>query len=319
MGSLLEKKTIVITGGTSGIGLHSAIGLAKKGHRIIVTGRDSERGQSGVDQIKTDSGNDDIHLALADVSKLSEVKRLGEELVSRFSKIDVLVNNAGHLASERILIDEGIEMSFAVNVVSPIVLTEALLPSLENAKPARVINITGGSPKSKLNIDDLDGAKKFSTMSVYNNSKRALEAATLAQARRLQQKGIYVNLVYPGPASTTMTRAMTSKSLPVLMRPLWPIFSRLMQKDDDGESAKKASRSTVWAAGAEELITRSGLYYNTKSKLTSLSSSVRKEINQDAVMKRIHQIENEKEGTIALCGCKQTGNPPFCDGTHSSL
>ena len=104
-------KTIVITGATGGIGLHSAIGLAKTGARVIVTGRNAERGTTAVARIREEAGSETVELAIGDLSSIAGVDALADELSSRLDRIDVLVNNAGLLATERGVSADGFELA----------------------------------------------------------------------------------------------------------------------------------------------------------------------------------------------------------------
>lgn len=127
------KKTVVITGGTGGIGKYTAIALARAGARVVVTGRDSVRGEAGVKAIREASASDDVHLALGDLARLDGIAALASAITLRHPKIDVLVNNAGLLAQTRSVTSDGIESDLAVNVVAPYVLTHALSDALEAA------------------------------------------------------------------------------------------------------------------------------------------------------------------------------------------
>jgi len=287
-----EKKVIVITGGTGGIGFQSAAQLAEMGHCIVVTGRNQQRGEAAVERLQSESGNDDVHLVIGDLSEPANIPALATELIEKFPRIDVLVNNAGYLASDHRVNSLGLEQSFATNVVAPVLLTNALLPALRAGSPSRVINLTGGSPGSSLDVKNLNWSKKFSTFGVYNNSKRAMEAASLAQARMLEKEEVFLNIVYPGAASTAMTRKMTSKSLPLLLRPLWPLFSAIMQKDDGGKSAKKASQSTVWAVDAPELHRKSGIYHDMKIRKKKLTKHVNNTQNQEFVLSEVMKVHD---------------------------
>lgn len=280
------SKTIVITGGTSGIGFNSAIGLAKKGDRIIVTGRNKERGEAGVAKIKEASGNDDIHLALGDLSVQSEIQALAQDLISRFEKIDVLINNAGMFANELTHTPDGFELDFAVNVVAPYTLTHALAPALEAAKPARVLNVTGGPPTGSINLENLQAEQGFSGMRTYSHAKRSMDTMSVALAKEMEPRGIYVNVVYPGSASTTMTQGVKPTDLPWYVRPLFPLF-RLFMRDDDGKGAAKAARSSIWGAHADETVGKSGQYFDTNSKLTQFHPSMLDPKNQQAVLDTI--------------------------------
>lgn len=284
------SKTIVITGGTGGIGLHTAIGLARTGARIVVTGRDSTRGEAAVARIRSESGNESVELVIGDLSDASSTDALAAALLERCPTLDVLVNNAGLMTQERRENADGIEADFAVNVVAPHRLTRALAPSLEAAAPSRVLVLTGGSAEGKLLVDDLMAEKSFIPLPAYSNTKRAAEAMSLALAEELAPRGIGVHVVYPGRASTAMTQAMTPSSLPWFMRPAWPLFRILIPKDDGGKSAEAASRSSVYAATTSDLDGKQGQYVNTKSEITRLHPSVYAPENQAAVMAIVDRV-----------------------------
>ncbi|MEL6343155.1 MAG: SDR family NAD(P)-dependent oxidoreductase [Myxococcota bacterium] len=281
------KKTIVITGGTGGIGLQSAIGLAKTGARIVVTGRNKGRGESGVQQIKDASGNDDVHLAIGDLSIQTGIQQLAADLLERLDKIDVLINNAGMFASEFTQTADGFEIDFAVNVVAPYTLTHLLAPALSAARPARVLNVTGGPPTGKIDVTNLQAEKGFNGMSVYSHSKRAMETMSLALAREMAPQGVFVNVIYPGSASTSMTQGVTFSDLPWYMRPLYPLFM-LLTRDDGGKGARKAARSSIWGADAPETVGNSGQYFDTNCKPATFHASIHDVANQAAVLKVIH-------------------------------
>lgn len=283
-------RIVVITGGTGGIGYHTAVGIAKTGARVVVTGRNRERGEAAVEAIKAESGNANVELAIGDLAEQAGLHALADELLERFDRIDVLINNAGLLAQERWETSDGVEGHFAVNVLAPHLLTQRLLPALEAARPARVVNVTGGPKSGKVDIDNLQAEKGFSTMSSYGMSKRAMETMVLAQAKELEARGVFINVVYPAPASTPMTQEMTAKSLPWFMRPIWPIFSAFMQRDDGGKSAEKASRSSVWAASADVTASASGQYFGTDCKPAQFHASQRDASNQAAVMKTLEGV-----------------------------
>jgi NAD(P)-dependent dehydrogenase (short-subunit alcohol dehydrogenase family) len=279
-------KTIVVTGGTGGIGLQTAIGLARAGAQVVITGRDRQRGEAALEVLRAHAGPADVHLALGDLSRRAEVRRLAEELRSRFPRIDVLINNAGSLATRRITTPDGLELDVAVNVAAPVLLTRALVPALAAAAPARVINVTGGMPFGGLDVDFLRAAKQGPGLAWYSMTKRALEAASLALADELAPRGIHVNVVYPGGASTQMTQAMTPSMLPWFMRPMWPLFRTIMA-DDGGRGAQKAARSSIWAATTAELEGVSGRYFDTECRPAKLHKTIRDPENQRQVLSLI--------------------------------
>ncbi|MEM7738191.1 MAG: SDR family NAD(P)-dependent oxidoreductase [Deinococcota bacterium] len=261
----MHNKTILITGGTSGIGRETAIGLAKLGARVIVTGRDPHRGERAIKIIQQESHNHNIHLLLADLSTQAEVRGLAEKFQASFDRLDVLINNLGLLEGQLGMTSEGVEADFAVNVVTPFLLTHLLLDSLKKSDFARVINVTGGMPGAQLDLDNLQAEKGFQALKHYTNTKVAMMAMSLTFAETLEGTDIVLNVCYPGGASTNMTRAMTPSYLPWFMRPFFPLF-KLMARDDAGKSAAKAARSSIYLASSAKIAGVTGKYFNTNSK-----------------------------------------------------
>ena len=277
-------RTIVITGGTGGIGLYTAIGLAKTGARILVTGRDATRGQAAVARIQQESGHDAVELVTGDLSTKAGVAALADALLEATDRIDVLVNNAGMMAQERIVNDDGLELDFAVNVVAPYELTQRLRPALAAGSPSRVLVVTGGKASGPFDSSDLQSERSFVPLVNYTMTKRAAEAMSLAIADELAADGIFLTIVYPGRASTAMTQAMTPSSLPWFMRPAWPVFRILIPKSDGGKSAEKAARSSVFAATTDTLEGKGGLYVDTNQQIADLHPTVHDATNQSRVM-----------------------------------
>ena len=148
-----QDRTILITGATGGIGLQSAQGLAKTGARLLITGRNPERGEAAVQEIRDRTGNPNVVFVQGDLSSIGGIDRLAREVLTKANTIDVLVNNAGYLGRELLRSEDGLEMHFAVNVLAPWRLTHALLPALRNADAARVLNVTGGDKPARVDPD----------------------------------------------------------------------------------------------------------------------------------------------------------------------
>ena len=275
-----KGKTIVITGATGGIGINTAIGLAQKNNganRIIITGRNAERGQAAVQRITKETGNSNVALVLTqdmDLSTAVGVQALAQALLKETnSVIDVLVNNVGYLSDELKHNDEGLEMHFAVNVALPWRLTMALLPALEKTS-ARVVNVTGGEETAgPIDVDNLQAEKGFAGLMTYGHSKSVSEAMSMALAQKLKSNNITVNVVFPGRASTAMTQeSFTFQSLPGLMKLFYPLMW-LMFRDDGGKSAAKAATSSIFAATNASLQGVTGKYYNSTAKEQSLHAT----------------------------------------------
>ena len=140
----MRDKVCVITGGTDGIGKAAAYGLALQGARLLVHGRDPDKGARAVAELKARSGNPAIDLLQADFSSLADVRRLAAALLERTPRIDVLINNAGGIFVKRTLSQDGHEMTFAVNHLAPFLLTSLLIDALKGAAPSRIFRLMVG-------------------------------------------------------------------------------------------------------------------------------------------------------------------------------
>jgi NAD(P)-dependent dehydrogenase (short-subunit alcohol dehydrogenase family) len=135
-------KVVLITGGTSGIGKAAATALAGMGATVVITGRNEERGKRALQEIREESGNDGVELILADLTVQDEVRRLAEELRERHNQLEVLVNNAGLVLSERTETPDGIETQLAINHLAPFLLTNLLLDLLKESAPSRIVTVS---------------------------------------------------------------------------------------------------------------------------------------------------------------------------------
>ncbi len=195
----MEGKTCVVTGATSGIGAAAVRELARMGAHVVVAGRDAERCQTTVDAIRAATGNAAVESVVADLSSLAEVRRLASELKVRYPRIDVLANNAGAYFAKRAETSEGIERTWALNVLAPFLLTSLLLDRLEASAPARVINTSSNAhERARLRPEDLDGRPKPAGFRAYGRSKLALNLLTYEFARRVDPKAVTVNAYHPG-------------------------------------------------------------------------------------------------------------------------
>jgi NAD(P)-dependent dehydrogenase (short-subunit alcohol dehydrogenase family) len=264
-----NERVVVITGGTGGIGFHSAVAIARTGARVIVTGRDRERGEAAVRKMIDASDNAQCELVVGNISSIASVDALARDIMDRTSRISVLVNNAGYLGNTKEVSEDGLEMHFAVNVLSPWRLTHALLPALKAAGTARVVNLTAGdnAPGTQVPLDanNLQAEKGFRGLLTMAHSKSAMESMSLALAKELENDGITVNVVFPGRASTAMTRSLSLKGLPGPMKLFMPCMMCLFRKDG-GKGAARCAKSTVFAATDPEVSGLTGKYFGSNTK-----------------------------------------------------
>lgn len=287
----MKNKIVLITGATGGIGKQTALSLAKMGARVIITGRSKQSGEAAVAEIKQISGNSQVDLLIGDLSAQADVRSLAEQFNAKYDRLDVLINNAGNVASARILTVDGIESNFAVNVVAPFLLTYLLMDSLKASPSARIITLMGGDVPSKLDVGNLQSERSFDGLNSYSQSKLAMMALMYEFSRRVQGANVTINVCYPGQASTNMTRSVTPEMLPAAMRFIFPIF-KLMTRPDGGKSAEKASRSSVYLASSPEVEDVSGKYFDTKSKMAEWPLAVLDQSTRQKIWEVAKQISH---------------------------
>lgn len=284
-----SQKSVIITGGTGGIGYQSALGIAKTGAHVVITGRNLQRGEHAKQQLIIDSNNENVELVIGDLSSIEGIDLLAAAILETVEHIDVLINNAGYLGNQYSKSADDLEMHFAVNVLGPYRLTNALLPALKKSDEARVLNITGGDKPSSIDPTNLQAEKGFKGLMTYTHSKSILEALSIYMATELAPKGITVNILFPGRASTMMTRSLTMNGLPGVMKLMHPFF-RWFFKDDNGKSACIAARSTVWAATTDDLDGVTGLYFDTHTNNQRLHPTAYDETIQHTIIDLITSV-----------------------------
>lgn len=203
----LRGKVMLVTGSTDGIGKETALELARRGATVIMHGRDLGRCQRALDEAVRTTRNRSLGCFAADLSSLAEVRKLAEDITSRYERLDVLVNNAGVFMTSRRLSTDGYEMTFAVNHLAPFLLTHLLLDLLKKSAPSRVITLTSvAHQRATLDLDNLQGDKGFTAYGAYALSKLGNVLFTYELAERLRGSGVAVLCVHPGVVGTKLLR-----------------------------------------------------------------------------------------------------------------
>jgi NAD(P)-dependent dehydrogenase (short-subunit alcohol dehydrogenase family) len=213
----LKGKTVLITGSTDGIGKQTSLRLACQGASVILHGRDIQRLQKAREEIALKSGSQPAAAFLADFGSLAQVKTMADQIIEDVPRLDVLINNAGVFSKQRVITEDGLEISFQVNHLSPFLLTNLLLPLLIKSAPSRIVTVTSSlHSKAILDFDNLQSEKNYDGIQAYALSKLGNIFMTLELAERLADMGVTANCVHPGGVDTKMLRtAMGIQGIPV--------------------------------------------------------------------------------------------------------
>ena len=257
-------KTILITGATDGIGKHLAKKLASEGHQVILHGRNPQKLELALQEVRAVSVRGRVSSYLANFSKLDDVYRFGEEIKRDFQRINVLFNNAGlYAGKERKASAENVELTFMLSVLVPYILTTELSPLLEKASDGRVIN-TSSYMHHFAKVKDLDFGfeTNYNPGLAYNNSKLYTIWMTRYLARDFFLRGsnITINAYHPGLISTNLGNdssvEKTKKSL----------FGRLMKSFS--KNLDEGIETGYYLTLSEEIIGLTGYYFDDKTVKT---------------------------------------------------
>jgi retinol dehydrogenase 12 len=260
----MDGKVCIITGATSGVGRAAAQGLAERGATVGVVGRDPAKGRDAVAEIQKSAIHPDSVVFLrADLAELQQVRDLAAQIRERFGRVDVLVNNAGLINVKRSVTRDGYENTFAVNHLAHFLLTGLLLDLLKKAAPSRVINVSSDAHKiGKLDLDDLQSEKSYSTFGVYARSKLANIYFTYELARRLEGTGVTVNAMHPGAIASNFGKN-NGRLSQLVMRLVKPFFLTPVQ----------GAETAVYLATAPEVEGVTGRYFYKKKDVPSTTRS----------------------------------------------
>ncbi len=280
----LAGKVCMVTGATSGIGKVAARELAQRGAEVVVVGRNEARCEATVSQIRQQTANPSVEFLLADLSSQQEIRRLAREFESRYSRLDVLVNNAGAIMLSRRESVDGIEMTLALNHLAYFLLTNLLLDKLKSSAPARIVNVSSNShERAKLDFDDLQNRRRYWGFRAYAWSKLENILFSYELARRLEGTGVTVNALHPGLVGTNFLA--NNGALGRLLKMLVVI---------KGISPERGARTSIYLASSPELETVTGRYFFQEQEVPSSSASY----DEDAA-RRLWQLSAEMTGLAA--------------------
>jgi NAD(P)-dependent dehydrogenase (short-subunit alcohol dehydrogenase family) len=204
----MTSKLCIVTGATSGIGLETAIGLAKQDWHVVMAGRNAQKAESARKKVWAAAPEAKVDVLLADFASLQAVRDLAATILKHYERIDVLVNNAGQFAMQRTETKDGFETNFGVNHLAPFLLTNLLLDRLKASGSARIVTVASvAHRRAHLDFDDLQCTRDYNWLRAYSRSKLANILFTRELAKRLQGTSVTANCLHPGIVATNIGHA----------------------------------------------------------------------------------------------------------------
>jgi retinol dehydrogenase-14 len=274
-------KTALVTGGTSGIGKASAVAFAAMGANVVIVGRNPERGEAALRDIKGQSHSDSVELMLADLSVQGEVRRLADQFLERHERLDVLANNAGLVQSRRTETADGIETTLAVNHLAPFLLTNLLLDRLKESAPSRVITVSSEAERmGNIDFDDIQSRQKYKGFAAYGKTKLANIMFTYELAERLKGTFVTANCLHPGAVGTNFGK---NNAGPMAL------FFRLAKPFM--RSPERGADTLIWLASSADVDGVSGKYFSDRKEIEA-----KEIVNDPAARRRLWELSEELTG-----------------------
>jgi NAD(P)-dependent dehydrogenase (short-subunit alcohol dehydrogenase family) len=251
----MQGKVVVVTGSNDGIGKETAVGLAAQGATTVLACRNQEKADATAREVTRRTGNDDVHVVALDLADLASVEEAAAQILSRWDRLDVLINNAGGIWTARQETAQGLEQTFGVNHLGHFLLTGLLLDRLTESAPSRIINLTSVGHHAAwrgMRFDDLQSEKRYATMDAYGRSKLANILFTRELAARVAGSGVTVNAVHPGPVRSGF-------GMDGDMGGLMGLGNRLVRPFEISPSA--GARTSVYLATSPEVEGVTGRYW----------------------------------------------------------
>jgi retinol dehydrogenase-12 len=250
----MAGKVVVITGGNSGIGFAAAREIAKRGAQVVITSRDTRKGEIAIGIIRRYARRDDATVLPLDLASFASIRTFAARLLDEHPHLDVLVNNAGGLLSQRQLTQDGLEMTFGVNHVGHFLLTELLMDRLVSSAPSRIVNVSSiGHRFGAISFaDPMYEQRPYNPTEAYNQSKLANVLFTVELARRFAGTGVTANSLHPGAVRTAFGNADDTSGFE---RTVMAIGRPFMI------SARRGAKTIVYLACSPDVADVSGEYF----------------------------------------------------------
>lgn len=259
----MNQKVALITGANSGMGKATAAAFSKMGIHVIMLCRSKERGEMALNEVVAQSGGD-VTLMLCDLASMADIKRFCDEFKCKYSRLDILVCNAGVITLDRRETKDSLELQFGVNHIGHFLLTVSLLPLIKSTDGARIVVVGSGAHKiGKINFDNIPLKKGYSVFSAYGRAKLCNLLFTKELSSRLKDYSATANCVHPGAVATNMGVDRDTGFGKTVMKLLKPFF----------RTPEEGAATAITVATSEDLSGISGEYfYNGKIHRSSKQS-----------------------------------------------
>uniref|UniRef100_H2Z7K1 Uncharacterized protein n=1 Tax=Ciona savignyi TaxID=51511 RepID=H2Z7K1_CIOSA len=253
----MTGKTVIITGANTGIGLETAIDLVKRGARVILGCRNTDKAEAAKQRIVTETeGNEDkVILKKLDLSSLSSVRSFAKEIIETESKINVLLNNAGVMMIPKGKTEDGFETHYGVNHLGHFLLTNLLLDLIKKSAPSRIVSVSSSAHNvwsPNLDFDDMNYDRNYSETSAYSRSKLMNILFTRELSKRLEGTNVTANSLHPGAVRTELARHVYGSNWKWFIQPFLALF---------GKTPAKGAQTNIYLCVAPELENVTGKYF----------------------------------------------------------
>jgi NAD(P)-dependent dehydrogenase (short-subunit alcohol dehydrogenase family) len=283
----LRGRQVLITGATNGIGLAAAEALAARGANVAIVGRSEARTKAAQALVRTGAAPDaTVSTHIANLSSQAAVRKLAAEVLARYDKLHVLVNNAGAMYTTRQVSADGIELTWAVNHLAPFLLTKLLLERLKASAPSRIITTASDAHLgATMPFDDLNAERSYRGFGRYKETKLANILFTSELARRLAESNVTAHCFHPGLVASGFNRnnGLLMDVAMLLLRPI-------------SRNVQKGAETLVWLAASPDVVGTNGRYFaDMQSRLPS------REAQDIAAARRLWEVSEAQ--------CANVGSP----------
>ncbi|PCJ82793.1 MAG: short-chain dehydrogenase [Flavobacteriales bacterium] len=266
----MQNKTCIITGANTGIGKATAKGLAEMGAKVVMVCRSEERGKAAQEEIKQQTGNENVDLLIGDLASFSSTRKLAAEINSGYEKIDVLINNAAVFYTDLTYSEDDIEMQFHVNHLGYFLLTNLLLDKIKASASARIINVSSrGHLQGNIHFDDLNLKNGYDGLKAYSQAKLANVLFTYELAKRLEETDVTANCLHPGGIATNLALNNSKGSI---YNFIWRIVYPFLSSHENG------AKTSVHLASSDKVKGITGKYFSKCRPVRSSRRSHNKEL-----------------------------------------